>query len=89
MSLLAAKKPSSISSTSSKVMVSYIGMDYTKSLHEVLQWHGVKGLVNRRDDQDNTALHYATQMWDLATVRQLLELRANIGLKNHWEENPT
>ena len=65
-----------------------VGMDYTKSLHEVLQWHGVKGLVNRRDDRDNTALHYATQKWDQATVRKLLELGANIGLKNHWEELP-
>merc|ERR1719500_4763 len=65
-----------------------VGTDYTKSLHEVLQWPGVKGLVNRRDNRDNTALHYATQKWDQATVRKLLELGANIGLKNYWKELP-
>ena len=65
-----------------------VGTDFTKSLDEVLQWPGVKGLVNRRDDRDNTALHYATQKWDQATVRKLLELGANIGLKNYWEELP-
>ena len=65
-----------------------VGSDYTKSLHEVLQWPGVKGLVNRRDNRDNTALHYATQKWDQATVRKLLELGANIGLKNYWKELP-
>jgi len=64
------------------------GTDYAKSLEEVLQWTGVKGLVNRRDDRDNTALHYATQKWGQDTVRKLLELGANVGLKNQWDEIP-
>jgi ankyrin repeat protein len=34
----------------------------------------------------NTALHYATQMWPQTVVRSLLEIGANIGLKNIYEE---
>ena len=45
-------------------------------------------LTNRRDDRDSTALHYATQKWSQATVRRLLELGANIGMRNVWEELP-
>ena len=45
-------------------------------------------VINMRDKLDNTALHYATQKWDQATVRLLLECGANIGMKNHWEEVP-
>ena len=45
-------------------------------------------LTNRRDDRDSTALHYATQKWSQATVRRLLELGANIGMRNVWQELP-
>ena len=64
------------------------GTDFVLSLQELLRWAGVQALVNKRDDRGNTALHYATQKWDQATVRKLLELGANIGMKNHWEELP-
>jgi len=48
----------------------------------------MKSLVNKKDDRGNTALHYATQAWDQATVRRLLEAGANIGIKNLWDEIP-
>jgi len=41
----------------------------------------MRGLVNRRDELGNTALHLATQRWDQAVVRKLLEMGANIGIK--------
>merc|ERR1719483_643583 len=48
----------------------------------------MKSIINKKDDRSNTALHYATQKWSQATVRNLLELGANIGIKNHWDEIP-
>ena len=48
----------------------------------------VKSLVNKKDDRGNTSLHYATQMWSQHTVRRLLQLGANIGMKNLWDEIP-
>ncbi len=41
----------------------------------------MRRLVNRRDELGNTALHLATQRWDQAVVRKLLEMGANIGIK--------
>ena len=40
-------------------------------------------IVNKRDSLGNTALHYATQRWPEEAVTELLELGANIGVKNH------
>ena len=48
----------------------------------------MKKLVNKKDDRGNTALHYASQKWSEDTVRRLLELGANIGIKNYWDEIP-
>ena len=48
----------------------------------------ISKIVNKRDAIKNTPLHYATQMWPQETVRMLLEVGANIGMKNHWEEIP-
>eukprot|EP00092_Neocalanus_flemingeri_P024278 GFUD01026328.1.p1 GENE.GFUD01026328.1~~GFUD01026328.1.p1 ORF type:complete len:1070 (+),score=218.12 GFUD01026328.1:113-3322(+) len=45
-------------------------------------------IINKRDMEGNSALHYATQSWSQNTVRKLLEKGANIGLKNNWEETP-
>ena len=36
----------------------------------------------------NTALHLATQFWPQSVVKSLLELGANIGLKNNLHEVP-
>lgn len=48
----------------------------------------LKEVINRKDTLGNTALHYATQMWPQTTSRRLLELGANIGLQNVYEEVP-
>jgi len=48
----------------------------------------ISGIINKKDDLGNTPLHYATQKWSETTVRKLLELGANIGIKNHWKEIP-
>ncbi len=48
----------------------------------------VAKIINRRDKAKNTALHYATQMWSQDIVRRLLEVGANIGMKNHFDEVP-
>eukprot|EP00092_Neocalanus_flemingeri_P011811 GFUD01012735.1.p1 GENE.GFUD01012735.1~~GFUD01012735.1.p1 ORF type:complete len:1017 (-),score=227.49 GFUD01012735.1:262-3312(-) len=69
-------------------------MDYEKSLEELIDptnpqvFDQIKSIINKKDDRSNTALHYATQKWSQATVRKLLELGANIGIKNHWDEIP-
>jgi len=68
--------------------------DYEQCLRAVLgadsQVDGIalSSLVNRRDGLGNTALHYATQKWGDTAVKSLLELGANIGIKNHWQEIP-
>jgi len=67
---------------------------YEKSLDELLDPDNpqmvdqMKSIINKKDDRSNTALHYATQKWPQATVRKLLEMGANIGIKNHWAEIP-
>jgi len=48
----------------------------------------LKKVINKRDMEGNSALHYATQSWSQCTVRKLLEKGANIGLKNLWDETP-
>ena len=48
----------------------------------------VKRIINKKDGLGNTALHYATQKWNDSVVRNLLELGANIGIKNYWNEIP-
>jgi len=69
-------------------------LDYEKSLEELIDPSNIqlfgqmKSIINKKDDRSNTALHYATQKWSQATVRNLLELGANIGIKNHWDEIP-
>lgn len=50
--------------------------------------HEITKIVNHKDSENNTPLHYATQLWDQGVVRQLLELGGNIGMRNHWEETP-
>ena len=61
---------------------------YEKIIHHLLEYDALKAVCNKRDKTDNTALHYATQMWSQDIVRKLLELGANIGMKNHWNEIP-
>ena len=43
-------------------------------------------VVNLQDKMMNTALHYATQLWPQEVVRYVLELGANIGVKNVYDE---
>jgi len=45
-------------------------------------------IVNRKDNLGNTALHYATQKWNDKVVRDILELGANIGIKNFFHDTP-
>lgn len=68
--------------------------NYERSLDVLLDktntqiYEDMKAIVNKKDDRGNTALHYATQKWSQGTVRRLLEMGANIGIKNFWEEIP-
>ena len=48
----------------------------------------IRRVINARDKLDNTALHYATQMWPEAVVRHVLEMGANIGVENVYGEVP-
>ena len=67
---------------------------YEKCLDELLNlkhsitFNQMRRIVNKTDQYGNTALHYATQKWPQHTVRRLLELGANIGIKNYWREIP-
>ena len=64
--------------------------DYDSCLELLLNCRHVNysSIINVQDDQGNTALHYATQFWDSATINKLLLLGANIGLKNNLGETP-
>ena len=46
----------------------------------------LKRIINLQDTLRNTALHYATQLWTQEVVRYVLELGANIGIKNEYDE---
>ena len=59
-----------------------------KYLSESKQWRRLRSIINQQDSMGNTALHYATQFWPQSVVSALLELGANIGLKNIYEEVP-
>ena len=48
----------------------------------------LKKIINKKDIEGNSALHYATQNWPQDTTRRLLEAGANIGLKNKWDVTP-
>ena len=50
--------------------------------------HEINRIINHKDSEHNTPLHYATQLWNQDVVRQLLERGGNIGMRNHWEETP-
>jgi ankyrin repeat protein len=41
----------------------------------------IKKIINHKDNRKNAPLHYATQQWNQAVVRQLLERGANIGIR--------
>ena len=45
-------------------------------------------VINTKDNLGNSPLHYATQLWSQKVVRSLMEMGANIGLKNIWGETP-
>ena len=60
---------------------------------ELLPWSTARCLhcwllTHPQDLLGNTPLHYATQFWDQDTVTKLLELGANIGLRNKAGEAP-
>ena len=48
----------------------------------------LRSIINLTDKNGNTALHLATQFWPQSIVKSLLELGANIGLKNNLDEVP-
>ena len=66
--------------------------NYLEALQFVLDCEDIRKdirkIVNKRDAQNNTALHYATQKWPQHIIRALLEIGANIGMKNQWNELP-
>ena len=48
----------------------------------------IQSIINKRDINHQTALHYATEKWPVAVTRALLKMGANIGIKNQWGEIP-
>ena len=48
----------------------------------------IRSIVNHQDKQMNTPLHYAVKTWPSNTVVKLMQLGANIGLKNNRGEIP-
>merc|ERR1719228_2580000 len=45
-------------------------------------------VINKKDTLRNTALHYAAQLWGQQEVKELLDLGANIGVRNWRGEIP-
>ena len=60
----------------------------TESNHACRVCLEILQIVNTKDNRGNTPLHYATSLWPQAYVRKLLNLGANIGIQNIWEERP-
>ena len=64
---------------------------YEEALQEILSsdnFRKLRSIINLKNKNGNTALHLATQFWPQSVVKSLLELGANIGLKNNLEEVP-
>lgn len=55
-------------------------MDYLFTEHSDV----VRKIVNRRNVNADTAMHYAATRWPQSVVRGLLEAGANVGMKNQW-----
>lgn len=75
--------------------VKEIDQRYQESLEIFLQNenpdfnHQMRHVVNKRDKMGNTPLHYATTSgWSQNIVRKLLDLGANIGVRNWRDEIP-
>jgi len=66
--------------------------DYELALQQMLSSGSnltkFRSIINLKDKMGNTALHLATQFWPQSVVKSLLELGANIGLKNNLQEVP-
>ena len=48
----------------------------------------IKSIINKKDVNGNTALHYSTEKWPSFITRALLQCGANIGIKNDWGDIP-
>ena len=48
----------------------------------------MRAIINRKDVNGNTALHYSTEKWPALVTRALLQCGANIGIKNDWGDIP-
>ena len=48
----------------------------------------LRRMVNLQDANGNTPLHYAVAKWPSGVVRQLLDLGANVGIQNLWDQRP-
>ena len=69
-------------------------VDYEASFNSIMEEGDpifnleVNRIVNHKDEQSNSPLHYATQLWNQSVVRTLLERGGNIGIRNLWDETP-
>ena len=57
-----------------------------EDLQAILLTQDMKSIINKKDINGNTALHYAAQRWPQEGVRYILEAGANIGMKNQFNE---
>ena len=48
----------------------------------------LKKIINHKDEENNAPLHYATELWPQNIIRKLMELGANVGVRNVWDETP-
>ena len=48
----------------------------------------MREIINKKDVNGNTALHYSTEKWPSFVTRALLQCGANIGIKNDWGDIP-
>ncbi|XP_040568559.1 transient receptor potential cation channel protein painless [Lepeophtheirus salmonis] len=65
---------------------------YEKCLNVLLESEDfctqLKPVINKKDDLGNTCLHFAAKSWPQKVTLKLLELGANIGIRNHFGEVP-
>merc|ERR1719414_41361 len=57
-----------------------------EDLQAILLTQDMKSIINKKDINGNTVLHYAAQRWPQEGVRYILEAGANIGMKNQFNE---
>ncbi|XP_040572206.1 transient receptor potential cation channel subfamily A member 1 homolog [Lepeophtheirus salmonis] len=98
LQILADKKAdfTTMNTHSSETILHILLKEGNKRSHDALKFilndpeieQQIRSIMNKKDMLGNTALHLAAQRQDQEVVKRLLQLGANIGMKNIYNEMP-